>query len=104
MRRIGPKKVAGSPKLPKLVSEPRRRVEGAFPVSHTGFDRGVLDGALERHGLPSLRVTWLDSARIAKLAWPGVCRTGLAALAKWLGIEFRHHAAAEEAMAAARIV
>ena len=65
-----------------------RRLEGLFLASHTGFDRCALDVAMDRHGLPPLRVTWLDSVRVAKR----------------LGIEFRHHDAAEAAMVAARIV
>ena len=104
MHHIGPKKVASSPKIPELEQELRRRLEGSFLVSHTGFDRGAMDGAMGRYGLLPLRVTWLDSARIARAAWPRLRSRSLPSLAKRLGIEFQHHDAAEDAMVAARVV
>ena len=60
--------------------------------------------AMDRYGLPSLEVTWLDSARIAKAAWPRLRSRSLASMAKKLRIEFRHHDAADDSMVAARIV
>ena len=101
---IAAKKVVGSPTIPDLRDELCRRLEGSFLVSHTAFDRGAMSRAMDRYGLPPLQATWLDSARIAKVAWPGLRSRSLASLAKKLRIEFRHHDAAQDAMVAARIV
>ena len=104
LHRITSKKVAGSPVLPDLREELCRRLEGACLVCHTAFDRGALSRALDRYGFPPLQVTWLDSARIARAAWPRLPSKGLPSLAKKLKIEFRHHDAAQDAMVAARVV
>ena len=101
---IAAKKVVGSPTIPGLREELCRRLEGSFLVSHTAFDRGAMSRAMDRYGLPPLQVTWLDSARIAKVAWPGLRSRSLPALAKKLRIEFRHHDASEDSMVAAQIV
>ena len=62
---------------------------------------------MTRYGLETLEVTWLDSARIARRAWPecyGRSGYGLKNIAKNLDISFRHHDALEDARAAAQIV
>ena len=104
LHRISARTVVDSPTIPALSGELRRRVDGAFLVSHTAFDRVAMDRAMDRYGLPSLDVTWLDSARIAKAAWPRLRSRSLASMAKKLRIEFRHHDAADDSMVAARIV
>ena len=104
LHRITSKKVAGSPVLPDLHEGLRRRLEGSYLVCHTAFDRGALGRALDRYDLPPLQGTWLDSARIARAAWPRLPSKGLPALAKKLKIEFRHHDAAQEAKVAAEVV
>ena len=75
-------------------------------MSHTPFDRRALDGAMRRYGLAPLRADWLDSAAIARRAWPERYRRrwSLAVIAADLGIAFRHHDAVEDARAAAEIV
>ena len=67
---IGPQHVRGCPTLPRLDAELRCLLEGTPLVSHTGFDRSALDGAMRRYGLRPLRVQWLDSGQIARRAWP----------------------------------
>ena len=94
--------------FPQLEPRLRRVLEGTVLVSHTGFDRVALDGAMTRYGLALIRATWLDSAMIARRAWPHRYnrRRGwrLASIAADLGITFRHHDALEDARAAAEIV
>ena len=104
---IGPQHVRGCPALPRLDAELRCLLEGTPLVSHTGFDRSALDGAMRRYGLRPLRVQWLDSGQIARRAWPERYRRrgwNLANVAADLGISFRHHDAVEDARAAAEIV
>ena len=82
-------------------------MEGNVLVSHTLFDRVALDRAMVKYGFDTIRTTWLDSAMIARRAWPEKYRLrgwSLARIAGDLGIEFRHHDAVEDARAAGQIV
>ena len=98
--------VQDSKTLPLLESQLRRLLDGAVLVSHTGFDRRALDGAMARYGLRPIRGRWLDSAMVARRAWPDRYRRrwSLSLIAGDLGIDFRHHDAAEDARAAGEIV
>ena len=99
--------VENSPTFPEVFIELRPRLRGSVLVSHTSFDRVALERALTRYNLEQLQVTWLDSARIARRAWPESCGRsgyGLKNIATELGISFRHHDALEDARAAAEIV
>jgi len=99
--------VVDSPTLPKVRSELRTRLRGSVLVSHTSFDRVAFERAMTRYDLEQLQVTWLDSAKIARRAWPkryGRNGYSLKNIASDLGIEFRHHDALEDARTAAEIV
>ena len=99
--------VRNSPTLPEVRSELRSRLRGSVLVSHTSFDRVAFERAMMRYNLEQLQVTWLDSARIARRAWPesyGRSGYGLKNIAKNLNISFKHHDALEDAKAAAEIV
>ena len=99
--------VRGSPTLPEVRTELRRRLRGSILISHTSFDRVAFERAMERYELEQLKVTWLDSARIVRRAWPekfGNKGWGLKNVAREFGISFRHHDALEDARAAAEIV
>ena len=96
--------VRNSPTLPEVRSELRSRLRGSVLVSHTSFDRVAFERAMTRYNLEQLQVTWLDSARIARRAWPesyGRSGYGLKNIAKDLNISFKHHDALEDARAAA---
>ena len=63
--------------------------------------------ATDKYGLEPIQADWLDSASIARRAWPERYRQRgwrLANIAADLGIAFRHHDAVEDARAAAEIV
>ena len=98
--------VQESENFSRLEPRLRRLLEGSVLVSHTGFDRRAVDSAMERYGLRSLRARWLDSATVARRAWPDRYRSrwNLALIAGDLGISFRHHDAVEDARAAGEIV
>ncbi len=103
---IGPGSVSGAPSFDEIFAEVFDLLDGRVLVSHTFFDRGAMDGAARRYGLPLLPVTWLDSVAIARRAWPerrGNRGYRLASLAADLGISFRHHDALEDARAAAGV-
>ena len=104
---IDEKTVKDSPTLPEVREELRRRLRGSVLVSHTAFDRISFERAMNKYDLEQLQVTWLDSASIARRAWPddfGVRGWGLKNIAKHLDIDFKHHDALEDAKAAAEIV
>ena len=99
--------VQSSPTLPNSYAELSQRLTGGIIVSHTDFDRMALAAAARKHGLQPIRATWLDSALVARRAWPhryGTRGWSLAAVAARLGIQFQHHVAVEDARAAAEIV
>ena len=104
---IGPDTVADCVTLPEIQAKLRRLLERTPLISHTAFDRVALDGAMRKYGLRPLRAQWLDSAMIARRAWPekyGKSGYNLANVAGDLGIAFQHHDALEDARAAAEIV
>ena len=98
--------VRNSPSFSDIRGELDRLSESIL-ISHTSFDRVALERALKEHGLEPLRVTWLDSARIVRRAWPeqyGKSGWGLKDVATNLDISFNHHDALEDAKAVAEIV
>ena len=104
---IVPDAVQDCATLPDLWAQLRRLLEGTVLVSHTSFDRVAFDGAAGKYRLMPIRTTWLDSAMVARRAWPdkyGRSGYNLANVAADLGISFNHHDALEDARAAAEIV
>ncbi len=99
--------VMGSPTLPEVRDELRNRLRGSVLVSHTAFDRTAFEQAMNKYKLEQLQVTWLDSAKIVRRAWPeryGFSGWGLKSVANDLQLKFQHHDALEDAMVAAQIV
>lgn len=98
--------VRNAPPLPAVYPQLMRRLSRQIIVSHTTFDRAALSAAAARYGLPPMRQPWLDSAQIARKAWPNKYRRrwNLKLIAADLGITFQHHNAAEDARAAAEII
>lgn len=99
--------ISGSPTLPQRYDELRDRLNGTVVVSHTAFDRVALVRALAKYKLDPLDVTWLDSSRVARRAWPdnfGTSGWGLKNIANEFGLSFQHHDALEDAKVAARIM
>lgn len=102
---IGPDEVSGAPGWGELYAGLRRLVAEAVVVSHTFFDRGAIDGACRRLGLPELgRAGWVDSCRAARMAWPELDNHKLPTLARRFGIEYRAHDALEDARVAGEVL
>lgn len=99
--------VKGAPKLPDIHAELIGLLGGAVIASHTSFDRVALERAFAKYDLPQLEAVWLDTAKVARRAWPdefGRRGYGLKKLAQHFNIEFEHHDALEDAKAAAQIL
>ena len=98
--------VADAPTLPEVFPKVRSVLEDAPVVAcHTHFDRTAIQLAVKRYGLQELQCTWIDTARVARRAWPEFSRKGygLANITAVLGISFRHHQPEEDARAAGEV-
>ena len=98
--------VKGAPTFPELSDTLRSYLNGKVVVCHTHFDRVSMHQAAQRYGISVPECTWLDSARVARRAWPECAWKGygLYNVCRMLGHEFRHHDALEDAKAAAHIL
>jgi DNA polymerase-3 subunit epsilon len=75
--------------------------------SHTSYDRHAIGRACATCEHKFERAIWLDSAQVARRAWPdryAKSGYGLSDIASDLGIKFRHHDAGEDARVAAEII
>jgi DNA polymerase-3 subunit epsilon len=77
---------------------------GRTTVAHSYFDKGALAAACRVHGRAGIETIWLDSARVAKRAWPALASHKLNVVARHLGIPLKHHDALSDARAAGMIV
>jgi DNA polymerase III subunit epsilon len=99
--------VASAPTWPQIHEAVTSRLQGHVVVCHTSFDRVSLARADSRYQLVSPAVTWLDSARVARRAWPdqrGKRGYGLRRLADLLSLTFTAHVAVEDARVAGLVV
>ena len=98
--------VVRAPRFPEVASEVARMLRGHIAVSHMPFDKTALKRVHEKYSLPQANYTWLDSAAVCRRAWPQFRKRGygLANVAEWCDIEFRHHDAEEDARAAGLIL
>jgi DNA polymerase-3 subunit epsilon len=81
-------------------------LRGNIVVSHTAFDRAALLRACEKSKLANCECSWLDSAMVARRAWPKFSQSGygLANVASEFGIQYMQHNALEDARCAGEIL
>ncbi len=93
--------VTNSPTVIDISDEIASFIGDSHLVSHTSFDKNSLTKAFIKHRI-DIEFEWLDSSRIARRAWEQFNKKGygLANLAKFIGYEFNHHDALEDAKAA----
>lgn len=106
IHRIDEHTIKGAQNFEALFGTLNSYLAGAVVVSHTHFDRVAIHQATQRYGITTPTYTWLDSARVArrtwsKFAWQGY---GLHNVCSFLGYEFKHHDALEDAKASAHIL
>lgn len=79
---------------------------GEVVVCHTHFDRVAVAQACGRYSKSDLNCRWLDSAKVSRRAWSQFSSSGygLANVANYLGLKFRHHDAVEDARTAGNII
>lgn len=101
---IGSDDVVESSSFPQVYPRIRDLLAGAVTVSHSDFDRQAMEQSADRYDLPRLESRWVDSTSVARKAWPDRQEGyGLHELARFLGFDFQHHDALEDARAAAWI-
>lgn len=96
--------VREAPTFAQLAEELRSLLAGQVVVSHTHFDRGAIGRAFEKVGQPAPDCTWVDSAAVARGAWPDAGGYGLQRLCEQLGYQFQAHDALEDAKAAGLVL
>ena len=98
--------VRGAPDFKQASAEFLRRISGQVVAFHTSFDRNAISRASLRHGTPLPDCVWLNTASVARRAWPEVAHRGygLKPLTEKFGIQFEHHNAVEDARAAGLIL
>jgi DNA polymerase-3 subunit epsilon len=101
---ITPGHVAGQPDFAAVHRQVDAHLAGRVTVAHSWFDKGALSAACRVSDMPAIETQWLDSVRVAKLAWPQLENHKLNMLARFLGIEHRHHDALSDARAAGMVI
>jgi DNA polymerase-3 subunit epsilon len=98
--------VEGAGTFPAVADQIWGYLDGRVAVCHTHFDRVAVLQAARKYGLCPPSCTWLDSARVARRAWQQFASKGygLESVCSFLGYEFAHHDALEDAKAVAYIL
>ncbi|MGA3168378.1 MAG: exonuclease domain-containing protein [Terriglobia bacterium] len=96
--------VADKPEFNKLWNEFRQYFEGRLLVAHNAsFDMSVLRHVLDEYSIPYPQLCYLCTRVTAKRVWPGLNGYGLTTICEYLGVEFKHHDAEEDAAACAEV-
>jgi DNA polymerase-3 subunit epsilon len=102
---ITPEMVEDAPEFDALWPEMERAIGGRALVAHNAaFDMSVLRATLTHYDVWCEKMEFVCSVALARKCWPELPRHSLDALAREFGIEFRHHNAEEDAVAAAKVV
>jgi len=98
--------VANAPDFPQIIETLSERLSGNVVATHMPFDKIAVQSALSKHCLAPLQCLWLDTASVARRAWPRFAKRGygLKSLAGWCDVDLRHHDAVQDAMAAGLIL
>lgn len=101
---IRPSQVRDAPSMADIWEEVEALLDGNVILAHNArFDIGVLVSSLASHDIACPALQFSCTRAIAKGAWPGRSRYGLKPLGTWLGIDFKHHDALEDARCCAQI-
>jgi DNA polymerase-3 subunit epsilon len=101
---IRPADVEHADEFPAVLSRLRDRIERATVIAHNAsFDISVLRRTCELYGLPFPAFDFLCTVQVAKNTWPQLPSAKLNAVCDFLGVEFKHHDAAQDAFACASV-
>jgi DNA polymerase-3 subunit epsilon len=104
---IGPETVKGAPTFVQVWPSLHALLYPHHLVQHSNFDKSAIAAACRAYRISPPELSWSDSVKIARQAWPefkGNGGHGLGHLKTALGLSFQHHDAGEDARAAAEVV
>lgn len=98
--------VKDAPTFDQIYHEINERLHGRIAVHHMSFDKVALSRVCDEYQLPEIQARWLDSALVVRRTWEKFSKKGygLENIAQYLEIDFQHHDALEDAIAAGIIV
>lgn len=101
---IRPEDVADAPEFPEVMAAFKHEFSGALVLAHNAaFDMSVLRKTLDEYGLDYPEFDYLCTLRLAKQIWQKLPSYKLSSLARFLGAEFVHHHAAQDAEMCAKV-
>jgi DNA polymerase-3 subunit epsilon len=101
---IRPTDVVNAPKMDIVWPEFQALMSQLLLIAHNArFDMSVLLASLSQYGITCQNFEFHCTRTLARAAWPGRARYGLKPLGGWLGIQFKHHDALEDARCCAKI-
>lgn len=101
---IRPADVAHAPTMAGIWPEFQELIRNQILVAHNArFDVSVLLSSLGEYSIGCPDFEFHCTRVLARAAWPGRPRYGLKPLGVWLGLNFKHHDALEDARVCAKI-
>lgn len=101
---IRPDMVRDERDFPGIWPELSPLLEDHIVVAHNApFDMGVLRESLKANGLPFPRFRSSCTVQLSRKAWPCLSSHKLDVMGEYLGIEFRHHNALDDALVCSAI-
>lgn len=97
--------VKNAPTFKKFYPSLKEIIENQYVVHHMPFDKVAIHRACESKNLSDIDVKWIDSAKLTRRVWEQFSSRGygLKNISNFLGIEFKHHDALEDAIAAGKV-
>jgi DNA polymerase-3 subunit epsilon len=98
--------VAGAPTFADLDGKLHGFFSDQIAVCHTHFDRSALSQACRAHGINPIQCLWLDTAKVVRRTWTQFAERGygLSNVCEFIGYEFSHHDALEDAKASGYVL
>lgn len=98
--------VKGAPKFYQIFDKLKNALDERIVVTHTSFDRVSLNQACNKYNLSTPNPIWVDSAKVARMAWEQFSSSGygLANICAEFNYKYKAHDALEDAKAAAFIL
>lgn len=98
--------VRDAPRIPEVYNTLKSYLANTVCVCHTHFDRVSMNQTISKYGLENLDSIWLDSAKVARRTWKQFAKRGygLENVCEFIGFEFNHHDALEDAKAAGKVI
>jgi DNA polymerase-3 subunit epsilon len=95
--------VEDAPTFADVWDEVNRLLNDQIVISYSSFDRVAIQRACDKYGLPHPNCHWLDSMKMVRRTWNEFSMKGygLSNVCSFLGFEFKHHDALEDARACA---